>query len=508
VVAPETVPLRRSWPQRFLLVACVAVVAGALTGAVLVRESYASLGEIGRVEVSRAVLSPDTPVGEPVNFLIIGSDSAARLDPGDSATVNRTENEQLADSISILRVDPRSGQAWVLSLPRDLYVPVPGLGRSQRINKIHDIDPNRPELLLESIRELTGIEINHYISLDFLAFREVVDQLDGVPVWFEHPTRSIATGLNVTEPGCRILDGEDALRYVRVRSDYEELIDGTWQARQQDFMVLAIDRAVQKGARSPQTMLSLLEAGAESVIFDDSLTVGELASLGESFTTFDSENLARYTPIIEPFWQGDDYIGEVLPEAAEAENDAIFSIFRGEASGLEPAAVPLDVWGSDPERLDDEAGVLANSIGFPVVSTSALAEPTDESVIIYPPGQRGDAVLVAQRLMPTPALVEDSSVDRITLVMGTEHEQVLWLFPTELDVTLDDIAERDDVGAPELVAAEPPVTAESLPATAESLPVTAAPSTTAAAAAPSTVAEPESEAGGVIGRAPEGQSCL
>ena len=88
-----------------------------------------------------------------------------------------------------------------------------------------------------------------------------------------------------------MLDGVDALRYVRARNDYQEFIDGEWvttQARdferierQQDFLVLTIDRAIQRGARNPRTLASLVEAGAQSVELDQALTVAELADLGE-----------------------------------------------------------------------------------------------------------------------------------------------------------------------------------------------------------------------------------
>jgi LCP family protein required for cell wall assembly len=243
-----------------------------------------------------------------------------------------------------------------MSIPRDLYVDIPGASTG-RINSTLLIEG--PETLIATVRETFGIEINHYVVLDFYGFREVVDELGGVPVWFEYPSRSRdQTGLQIVEPGCHVLDGVDALRYVRTR-DYEQFIDGSWVQvgnsdfgrieRQQDFLVLTLDRAIQRGARNPRTLASLVEAGAQSVELDQALTVAELADLGGFFADFDPENLARFTPEVTTEYDGSRYLGEVLKPDV---NEEIYAVFRGQAGGLAPSDVELHVVVSDATHLD------------------------------------------------------------------------------------------------------------------------------------------------------------
>lgn len=464
MVTDGGVVLRRTWPQRFVLLASVGVIAGALVAAWTVQTLYDGLVEVGRVPIGSDVLSTDTAPGEPVNILLVGTDSADGIDPDDPIHIGREVDPQgrhNADSISVLRLDPRSGQAWVMSIPRDLFVDVPD-GPPSRINAT--LLTGGPSLLIRTIGETFDIEINHYVVLDFLAFREVVDKLGGVPVWFEHQTRSRRSGLEILTPGCNVLDGTAALQYVRARTDYQEFIDGDWTRtassdfdrieRQQDFLVLTIDRAFQRGARSPRVLASLVEAAARSVELDQAITIAEIADLGTSFTSFDGESLARFTPRVTTEYTRDGtYIGEVLiPE----ENEELFAIFKGKADGLLRTDVGFDIVASSEIDLQNDADLLAG-LGFVVGDVSLLDEPVDDSVVVHPPGERGAAVLVARHLIPIPAVVEVDDAEGLTLVLGTEHEQVAWLTGHRYDEAIEVIEERGDVDVPDLAASRPSV---------------------------------------------------
>ena len=498
-----------------MVLAGIGLIGAALAGAWGVQTLYDGLADVERVAISGEVLRTDTVPGEPVNFLLVGTDSAEGIDPDDPIHIGREvdpRGRHNADSISILRLDPRSGQAWVMSVPRDLYVDVPGSGQ-QRINATLLIEG--PETLIETVRETFGIEINHYVVLDFFGFREVVDELGGVPVWFDHPSRSREqTGLQVLEPGCHVLDGVDSLRYVRTR-DYEQFVDGSWVQvgnsdfgrieRQQDFLVLTLDRAIQRGARNPRTLASLVEAGAQSVELDQALTVAELADLGGFFADFAPENLARFTPQVTTEYDGSRYLGEVLvPEV----NEEIFAIFRGEAAGLTPADVELDVVVSDPVHLADGADVdLLHRLGFGVVDAAALADRAPTSVVLYPPGERPAAVEVARHLIPIPAVVEDPDLERVTLVLGDDHEQIAWFAAHDYDKAIAEIEELGEVPVPDLATS--PVPGGSAEAFADDRPSTSAtPSTTIAAdVASDTELEPTTDSTGIIGRPPAGETC-
>ena len=76
---------------------------------------------------------------------------------------------------------------------------------------------------IDTIYENFGIGIDHYIQVDFCAFKTLVDAVGGVTVPFEYPARDDNTGLNVPAPGCFTFDGDHALAYVRSRHyEYED----------------------------------------------------------------------------------------------------------------------------------------------------------------------------------------------------------------------------------------------------------------------------------------------
>src|SRR3546814_482875 len=163
-----------------------------------------------------------------------------------------------SDTMMILRVDPASTRAALLSLPRDLWVPIPGHGNG-RINEA--IELGGPELLVDTIKGYLGIPINHYAQVDLHGFGRLVEAIDGVEIYFQNPVRDQRSGLDVPEPGCITLDARNALGFVRSRA-YQEYVDGRWRTdptgdlgrirRQQQFIIAALERSVERGLRSEE----------------------------------------------------------------------------------------------------------------------------------------------------------------------------------------------------------------------------------------------------------------
>ena len=302
---------------------------------------------------------------------------------------------------------------------------------------------------------------------------------------------------------------------------YEELIDGEWVTignadfgrieRQQDFLVLALDRAINRTGRNPATLAALIEAGASSIVLDGELTVAELVDIGQAFSDFDPESLQRFGLVVDTVGSGSSYEGEaVRPEV----NEPVFDVFRGEADLPAASDVAFELYLSAPDEQSTMAAEL-QKLGFTVSSVSALAEPVAENVVIHHPDDLAAAETVARWLEPIPRLVEDPDATTISVVLGEDHEQVLFLFPHEIVKMRAAVAGfGDDTG--------------DLPELADAVEVTIPPSTTAPGAAPeptatststrpveprrpnttttTTVAATTTESR-IIGRAPEGQSC-
>ena len=445
--------LRRTWPQRLVTVASLLVIVSAVASARTVQyveevwEQVNRMPVTGTVRYGQELLRPDTEPGEPVNFLIVGNDSGADVASTAAAAQASgvaTVGKSLADVIMLLHLDPKAKSAWVLSIPRDLWAEIPG-AQDHKINSAFYI--GGASLLVETITSMFDVEINHYVQMDFSGFQQVVDSLGGVPVWFPHPVRDPKSHLNITEPGCHVLGGEQALQYVRSRR-YTELINGSWRitggddfsriARQQDFLVLALDRAISRGARNPTTIAGMIEAGAAFVTIDQALTLGELVSLAQDFSDFNPENLQRQRlEVYTLFWPDGRYKGEAALRQA---NEPILDVFRGEADSLSPSEVTLTVAGFNEFNRSEASASLAGE-GFEVLgSLSSPALP--ETVVLHGPGDAEAAMTVARYLEPVPYVVSDDGVDGVVVVLGADYGGVLFAFQEPMSVVRDQVRAR------------------------------------------------------------------
>jgi LCP family protein required for cell wall assembly len=164
--------------------------------------------------------------GTGTNYLIVGSDTRdprALIDAGLNPGAFGDGGGQRSDTMLLLRfVD---GKAKMMSIPRDLYVPIAETGSSSKINSAYGRDGGGPRRLVLTVQESLGIPINHYMEVDFVSFAGLVDSLGGITIDFPNPAHDGNTGLEITQPGPNHLDGPQALAYVRSRH-YVETIDG------------------------------------------------------------------------------------------------------------------------------------------------------------------------------------------------------------------------------------------------------------------------------------------
>ena len=142
----------------------------------------------------------------------------------------------------------------------------------QRINSAYRRDD--PSQLQDTIFLNFGIPIDHYIQVDFCAFKRLVDGVGGVKVPFEYPARDTNTGLDVPASGgeCFKFDGDHALAYVRSRH-YEYQVDGEWKtdgtsdfgriSRQQDFLRRTVASLLGRGPFSPSVATALLKTNRQ-----------------------------------------------------------------------------------------------------------------------------------------------------------------------------------------------------------------------------------------------------
>ena len=213
---------RRTWPQRLLIGFNVFLVGVCLVTAGGIFYTFNRFGDLPRVELAH-VLSPEPQqeaIDKAQNFLLVGSDSRARIAP-DDPNIGAFGSEadvggQRSDTIMVLRIDPgvRARRRSCRSLATcGCRSRAPAA--KQRINTAFS---RGPDVLVATLQQNFGIPIQHFVEVDFAGFKGLVDAVGGVPVYFENPARDKNTGLNIPVSGCVTLNGDQALAYAALSS--------------------------------------------------------------------------------------------------------------------------------------------------------------------------------------------------------------------------------------------------------------------------------------------------
>ncbi len=208
--------------------------------------AWAGLTAWNKVARVDAIPTESQPAaGKGTNVLLVGSDNRAgqtssqakRLGTGGSMGGART------DSIMLLHI-PDSGEPTLVSIPRDTYVQIPG----HRANKINAAFSFGPKVLVQTVENITGLRVEHYMEIGFGGFASIVDSVGGVQMCLPKPMNDRLAHINLPA-GCQNLDGPKALGYVRSRH-----VDATGDLarvkRQREFL-----SALTKKVASPSNLL-------------------------------------------------------------------------------------------------------------------------------------------------------------------------------------------------------------------------------------------------------------
>lgn len=208
--------------------------------------------------------APDSP-GQ--TYLIVGSDSREGW-ANDGTVGARTDTIMLIDQ-------PVSGPTALISIPRDSYVEIPGYG-GNKINAAFAF--GGPQLLVQTVEQLTGLTIDRYVEVGFLGVTDVVDALGGVELCYGSDVNDPYSTL-VWQAGCHRADGATTLAFSRMRyADPDGDIGRT--ARQQQVV-----SAVAQGVLTPSTVLNprkfftVASAGLDSFRVSDGTNAVDLAQM-------------------------------------------------------------------------------------------------------------------------------------------------------------------------------------------------------------------------------------
>jgi LCP family protein required for cell wall assembly len=187
----------------------------------------------------------------PCNYLLLGSDSRKGLTQAeiDAYGSNAHNGGFRSDVIIVVHTDPRTSKAVILHFPRDLWVNIPGIGWG-KINSAFSLGLQHggPEKVAQTVKSISGLQINHIMFVDLAGFQGVVDALHGVPMCVDRPMYDQLAGLNIPKAGCYDFNGKTALAYVRARHLPGDCIpDFARIGRQQQFLRAVLNKMLSTG---------------------------------------------------------------------------------------------------------------------------------------------------------------------------------------------------------------------------------------------------------------------
>ncbi len=212
------------------------------------------------------------------NWLIVGSDSRQGLSQQQIVSLHVGDDFGTENSDSLLLLHIGSGRPVLLSIPRDSYVPIPGHG-DNKINAA--LGFGGPSLLIETVEQVTGLRINHYMGIGFGGLVSVVNQVGGVTMCLPKALHDYDSGANIPA-GCHNLDGAQALAFVRDRHSFADE-DLQRIADQRAFLKALLDKATSPGVYlNPFVALPFGSAAASSLSVDQDTQLYDLIEVARA----------------------------------------------------------------------------------------------------------------------------------------------------------------------------------------------------------------------------------
>ena len=474
---------RRTWVQRICIFFLVVAFFGSSLSAALLAYAKDTVSSIPRTafgniltqETTGPVLSENLegvetsdPIEnlerETINFFIIGTDSVASLPEGHRLRQTRSAAQLLTDTLIVLRLDTGESSdggagttdVSVVSIPRDLWVPISGYGgEHQKINSL--LAFTGPQTLVQTVRDYFAIPIHHVIQVDFNGFLDLFEIIGGLDVYIEFPIKDKKAQLSIEETGCVSLTPEQGLGIVRSRTmqafiqeewrEVDSLSDLDRMDRQQDFLILALQQAFDSGFRDPGKIRNVIEDVFRGgyLTLDDRMTPEDMIDLANRFSRFDANALNRYTLPTFFDWDGPYSILRLY----EAEAQIILDVFRGDQTEKSFGITLLNGTG-----ITGEAKRISNDLvaaGFRVAETgNAPSFDFELTTIYFDASQKDSALLLQSHLLSGAELIQrDAQTGKgIEMVFGRDYSGVsdtqLELEPQE-EITLG-LSSQTDAG--------------------------------------------------------------
>ena len=271
--------------------------------------SWAGLGRITaaipRVDAFAGLENRPKKESSAVNYLIVGSDTREGLSREEIKRLKVGGTDVAAgkrsDTMLLIHISKKRDKAAIISIPRDSYALIPEHNNSQgkvipaaysKINSAYNW--GGAPLLIETLENMSGIRIDHYVELNFVGFVRMVDALGGVEICTKKDINDPKSHLTLPA-GTHVLDGVDSLKFVRTRV-FDGLGDLGRMKRQQEFASAMLRKATSAGVLlNPVKMVDFINSALDSVVTDEGLSQGDLLTLGKQLRNLSASNVRTLT---------------------------------------------------------------------------------------------------------------------------------------------------------------------------------------------------------------------
>ncbi len=376
--------------------------------------------------------------GNPVTILAVASDDRAGLTRAQKKRLHLGYEDygRHTDTMMLVHISAAGDAVSVISLPRDTLVTIPefeGNGKTVaahrgKLNEAYAV--GGPQLMVQTVEQVTGVRIDHYVEVNFAGFLSMVDALGGVEVCLPKATKDQKSGLDLPA-GRQTVSGPQALAYVRARY-FDPTSDLGRMQRQQKFVAAMADKALSAGTLlNPVKLDAFLSAVSSSLSTDSGLGREQLLDLAGRLQGI-SPSQIHFTTVPLGTPKRVNGIGDVLtwdrPAAA-----ALFAKINADepiappATGkpkVAPRDVSLQVYnGTDVAGLASKASNELAAVGFTIAGppTNADEQVGATTVIRYDPAQADAARTVAAALPGATLSAVDGLGATIQVVVGSSY---------------------------------------------------------------------------------------
>ena len=430
---------RGKWLGGIAIVATVGVVG---TSLVAYAKYRSVLGSIHRENVTAAMLGHRPPLTAGLNILVIGSDSRASLGSKFGADVLGARS----DTSMLLHIAPGHTRADIISFPRDSMVPIlscsnDGLGHTgqtaqpgqlERLNAT--FSAGGAPCLWKTLEQTTGIRIQHFVEVNFAGFQSIVNDVGGVPVCLPFAINNAQSRLHLSA-GKHVVNGAQALAFVRLREDIGEGSDTQRIQRQQYFLAAVMQKLKATGLLGqPSRIFAVVRDVAKSLTTDSGLDLSTMLRIADSMRSLSSSAVQFITVPVVP------YVGDPAAELSweQPQADRLFRAVESDrelpaaAKGkkakstvptVSPAKVNVDVLnGSGVTGIAGSTASALTAKGFKVSGTGPAPNyDFTSNVIEYASAAQLPEVNTLKALFSSVAVKQDAALgtNSLTLILGS-----------------------------------------------------------------------------------------